>query len=155
MANPTAHKLTIDLPHCWVCGARFITHGGTAIVEHHHVIPQAAGGVDGPTVSICTEHHDKLHQIAVQMKASKPHFHYLQGEPQDRIQKLLYLANAVHNAFLVTKNDPNKAASVTLTLKANHKEMVDQLKTIYPRLKSREAIFLHALESLHSRHFGK
>lgn len=155
MGQPTKHLQTIVLEHCWVCQARFTEFGGSAVVEHHHVIPQAYGGTDGPTVSICDSHHSKLHLIAVSMKASKPYFSNLTGESPDRIKKILYLANAVYSAELATRNDPNKAASAMVTLNAKHKQMIDQLKSVHPRLKSREAVLLYALETLHAKHFIK
>lgn len=155
MSQPTNHEKTIALPHCWICGERFVEFGGTAVLEHHHVIPQAFGGTDGPTVSICDSHHTKLHSIAVQMKTSKPYTSFLQGETSERAKKVLYLAQAVYNAQQVTRDDPNKLASTMVKLNARHKRQLDQLKAVYPKLKSRDAILLHALEFLHSRHFMK
>ncbi len=153
MGQPSKHPSTILLPHCWVCEALFVAHGGTEIPEEHHVIPCAYGGTDGPTISLCDTHHSKLHRIAVALKASKPFFQILQGEDPGKSKKLLYMANAVYNAELATRNDPNKAASAVLSLNARHKNMIDKLKKIYPQAKSREAVLLVALEALHARHF--
>lgn len=155
MSQPTDHAKTIALEYCWICGERFVEFGGTAVLEHHHVIPQAFGGTDGPTVSICDSHHTKLHSIAVQMKAAKPYASFLKGETSERAKKVLYLATAVYNAQQVTRNDPNKLASAMVKLNARHKRQLDQLKAVYPNLRSREAVLLHALEFLHSRHFQK
>lgn len=153
MGQPTKHPQSIALDHCWICKVRFIEAGGTEQCHHHHVIPQAFGGTDGPTVSLCDSHHNKLHRIAVHLKSGKAYFPLLVGEPKENVQGLLYLANAVYNAELATRNDPNKSASAMVTLNARHKAMIDQLKTINPRLRSREAVLLCALESLHSKHF--
>ena len=109
--------------------------------------------MDGPTISLCDTHHSKLHRIAMALKASKPFFQILHGEDAERTKKLLYMANAVHNAELSTRNDPNKAASALLSLNARHKTMIDKLKRIYPKAKSREAIVLLALEAMYTRHF--
>ena len=153
MGTPTKHPQSISLPHCWICSARFIEAGGTEQCHHHHVIPQAFGGTDGPTVSLCDSHHNKLHRIAICLKSEKSYFSVITGEDSAHVQKLLYLANAVHNAELATRNDPNKAASAMVSLDARHKAMIDKLKTINPKLRSREAVLICALESLYARHF--
>lgn len=153
MGTPTKHPQTIVLDHCWICLARFLGDGGTEPREDHHVIPEAYGGRDGPTVTLCDSHHTKLHKIAVALKAKKSAYPLLTGECSTHREKLMYLANQVYNAELQTRNDPNKAASVALTLKAAHKNMVDQLRPIYPAAKSREALILIAIEALHRRHF--
>lgn len=153
MAKPSSDPRSIVLDHCWVCAAKFTDNGGTETREEHHIIPRAYGGEEGPTVTLCDTHHSKLHRIAVCLKTGKPFFNFLQGESPDRNKKLLYLANAVHNAELATRNDPNKAASAVLSLGARHKEMIEQLKKVYPQAKSREAIMLLALEHLHRKHF--
>jgi hypothetical protein len=153
MSKPSSHPSSIILDHCWVCQAKFLGSGGTEPKEEHHIIPRAYGGSDGPTVSVCDSHHHKLHDIALKLKSNKPFFEALKGESQEAIKKLLYLANAVYNAELATRNDPNKAASAMLLLNARHKSMIDTLKKIYPQAKSREAILLVALETLHAKHF--
>lgn len=153
MGKPSNHPSSIVLDHCWICSAKFTGNGGSAVREDHHVVPRAFGGVDGPTVTLCENHHGKLHRIAVALKAGKPYFENLQHEDIYKVKKLLYLANQVYNAELVMRNDPNKAASVMMTLNARHRGMVDSVKKIYPQAKSREAVFLLALEALYSKHF--
>jgi hypothetical protein len=155
MGQPTKHPQSIAWDRCWVCETRFVESGGTEQCHHHHVIPQAFGGTDGPTVSLCDSDHNRLHRIAVCLKGGKPYFTLITGEKPEAIKKLLYLANAVYNAELATRNDPNKAASAMVTLNARHKAMIDKLKSINPKLKSREAVLLCALESLYSKHFIK
>lgn len=151
MSEPSKHEKTIDLAYCWVCGLRFISAGGSEPVHHHHVVPRAYGGTEGPTVSICTNHHSKLHEIAKRLQYGKPFFDQTKGENQDVIKKLMYLAQTVFNAEQATRNDPNKAAVCTVTLNARHKLMIDKLKT--SGMKSRESILLHALEVLYKRNF--
>ncbi len=153
MGLPSKHPSSIVLDWCWVCNEKFVGRGGTSICEEHHIVPRAYGGTDGPTVSLCDTHHSKLHRIAVCLKTKKPFFEILRNEGPDTTKKLLYLANAVYNAELVTRNDPNKAASAILSLNAKHKEMIDRLRKVYPQAKSREALLLLALEALHARHF--
>lgn len=141
------------LDHCWICGARFVGHGGVEQREDHHVIPCAYGGVDGPTVTLCTTHHSKLHDIAVARKSGRDFQTSLLGETADATKHLLWLANQVYQAEQTMRDDPNKATSVTVTLNAKARQQVDQLKHVYPKARSREAVLLLALEHLHRKHF--
>lgn len=152
----TKHPMTIQLPHCWVCGGRFIDSQppGRMNREEHHVIPRAAGGVDGPTVSLCDRHHTALHRIAECLASTKPYHVYLQGESSEAQRKLMFLSTRAYNAFAATSNDPNKQAIVMLTLDAQRKQMVERLKKVYPKARSREAIFNLALHALYARHFN-
>jgi len=152
MAQPSKHSATINLPYCWVCGAKFQQHGGTENVEHHHVIPVNAGGVDGPTVSICDTDHTKAHHIAIALKGKKPYFTLIQGLPEERVKKLMYLATCIVNAELATKDDVNKSAMAVLTLDRRQKLMIDKLKSVY-NLSSREKVLALALEKLFNKHF--
>jgi len=152
----TNHPQTITLPCCWVCEKRFVDSKppGPAAREEHHVIPRAYGGVDGPTVSLCDTHHTALHMIARAMSAKKPYFVWTQHEPPVQKRKLMWLASRVYNAELVMKNDPNKATSVLIELNAQTQAMVDAVKRVYPQAKSREAVFLLALQRLYGAHFN-
>lgn len=149
----------MNIPHlifdyCWVCNAPFTdaVPPGKEIRHHHHMVPRAFGGVDGPQVSLCDGHHNKLHKIAVAWKGSKPHFMLVQGEIPEVVKKLEYLASIVYNAELQTRNDPNKQAAVMIHLNARQKQMIDRLKTVYSK-SSRPALLELALESLYRKHF--
>lgn len=146
------HPHSKILQHCWVCETRFVGHGGTEQRHDHHVFPRAYGGVDGPEVSVCDGHHSALHRIAEQLIHEKPYYQFLRGETPQRTQRLMYLATRIHEMYLITKNDPNKATSVSMVLNAKHKHMIDALKPVLG-VRSREAVLLKALETLHSRHF--
>ena len=152
MAEPSKHPATINLDRCWVCESRFIGFGGTESVEHHHVIPRNSGGTDGPTVSICDSDHTKAHHIAQAMKGKKSYFTFINNLPEERTKRLLYLAQMIVNAELVTKNDPNKSAVAVLTLDRQQKLMIDRLKSFY-NLSSREKVLSLALEKLYNKHF--
>lgn len=146
------HPKSAILPHCWVCHVKFVGHGGTEQRHDHHIFPRAYGGVDGPEVSICDGHHSTVHRIAEKMIREKSYHEFLRGEPQVQVQRLLYLATRIHQMYLLTENDPNKATSVSLVLTAKHKKMIDALKPV-TGVRSREAVLLKALELLYSRHF--
>jgi hypothetical protein len=146
---------SIYLPHCWVCGVRFTDSRppGPANREEHHIIPRQAGGSDGPTVSLCDGHHTCLHKIALCLKSKRPYFDLVTGESDDSKKKLYWLATTVFNAFEATKNDPNKQVMTLMSLDRRQQIMIDRLRGVYPRLKSREALINLALESLYKKHF--
>lgn len=140
------------LPHCWVCESRFVGDGGTEQRHDHHVFPRAYGGVDGPEVSVCDGHHSTIHRIAEKLIRENPHHQFLRGEPPVQVQRLMYLATRIHQMYLATKNDPNKATSVSMVLTARHKKMIDALKPVLG-VRSREAVLIKALETIYSRNF--
>jgi len=146
------------LPHCWVCGKRFLdsTPPGIAVKEIHHIVPQQAGGTDGPTVTLCNEHHDKAHRIALRLgaKKPKPYFDLLTGEPDMCRSRLLWLATVISNAFAAVANDPNKKINVVLVLTRKEQLIIDRLKKVYPSHKSRADIFMLALENLYRKTFA-
>lgn len=156
MSSATNHPKTILLDYCWICECKFVGFGGTEIRHDHHIVPRAYGGVDGPTVTICDTHHSKTHRLAESLMHNKQKDRYqlLLGEPAPQVKKLLYLADVIRNAWLATKNDPNKLAQVTLTLNRDQQLMVTKLKAIYPKAKSRNAILDIALQSLYNKHYA-
>lgn len=151
------HPNSIRLPYCWVCGLRFSdsTPPGPGNKEVHHIIPRQAGGSDGPTVTICDDHHTKLHKIALRLKSKKAYFDLIQGETDTSKHKLLWLATVAFNAFEAVKNDPNKKLYLLMSISKEQQLMIDRLKIVYPHLKSKEAIVSFALQSLYNKHHMK
>lgn len=152
MGSPSKDPRSIVLDCCWVCNARFVGNGGTEQRHDHHIFPQAYGGVDGPTVTLCDTHHSKVHRIAECLINEKTYHQWLKGELSGRPSKLLYLATRIHQMWLLVKDDPNKATSVALTLNAANQKMIDALKPVL-NVRSREAVLIKALETLYARHF--
>lgn len=110
---------TIELPYCWVCGIRFLETGGTdpaVIRNRHHVVPQANGGKDGPTVTLCSAHHDLLHAVAEQALSYKPFASMVQNLSIEAGSKILYLAGVVVNSTRAVQDDPNKRGQVSGTM---------------------------------------
>lgn len=151
-------KLARNLPACWVCYVRFndqFPNPGPGVREEHHIIPQAYGGADGPVVSLCDSHHSILHRVAEAITKNRPYQHLLGTHDQEQIKKLMFLATRVAAAELRTRNDPNKKAVIALTLDAQMKSQIDDLKKIYSnQTRSRAGILKIALHSLWSRHFS-
>lgn len=146
---------SMTLPHCWVCGTRFVDvpNPGPAMREEHHIIPQAYGGTDGPTVSLCDGHHTALHRIAVALKGGKPYQHFLGTYDPIQISKLLYLATRVQEAEERTRNDPNKRSSVAVTIDSDVRRKLQALAPLYPAAKGRAALIRTAINALYSSHF--
>lgn len=147
-----------NMQYCWVCGVRFndlTTNPGPANREEHHIIPRAYGGSDGPVVSLCDSHHTALHKMAVALASGKPYFQHLNGHSRDQQNKLLFLATRVRDAEAATRNDPNKKASVVLSLDAATASKLDALKKVYPQARSRAGVIKVAIDVLYNRTFLK
>lgn len=143
------------LDHCWVCSVRFTDARppGPANREDHHIIPRAAGGSDGPQVSLCENHHGKAHKIALRFSSNKPYFDLTTGEPDSAKLKLLWLASRIDAALKATSKDPNKKTMVILALDRKKQKQIEMLKQVYPQCKSRESIYDLALQALFRKHF--
>lgn len=87
------------------------------------------------------------------MSSGKPHFDLVTDETADQKQRLYWLASRVYNAFQLTNGDPNKKVMVIMTLDQKQQQMIETLRKIYPRAKSREALLNFALENLWRKHF--
>ncbi len=148
------HPQSVLLDHCWVCHRKFVFAGGTEQPHYHHIIPRAFGGTDGPEVSLCDTCHSTAHRIAEQLIKDKPYHQFLQGRDAGRQKHLMWLATRIHQSYLAVQNDPNKATSVSFTLKAADQKLIDDLKPIL-NVKSREAVILKCVALIHSRHFMK
>ena len=88
--------------------------GNGMTLHSHHVIPQAFGGANGPTVDLCSNDHNLLHSVALCMTGSKPYEQLLTGLVGNHKAQILWLASRVALAYEATKNDPNKRVSVTV-----------------------------------------
>lgn len=143
------------LEHCWVCELRFtdVVNPGPASREEHHIIPQAYGGSDGPTVSLCSNHHALLHTVAVMMKGNKSYHELLGGLTTSQQQKVMVLANYAYEAEQATRNDPNKQFLVSIVINRQQVDMIERLKKVYPKARSRQAVYALALEHLYRKTF--
>ena len=105
-----------NLNHCWVCD-------DVSSLHEHHIIPQAYGGVDGPTVTLCATCHNGVHHVAdgrVDMRPST-------WATQYRNSKGDWLVNAIIKARILASTSDNKQAKVILDLSANEAKMLDQI----------------------------
>lgn len=143
------------LDHCWVCGVRFNTANppGPATEERHHVIPVAAGGVDGPQFSLCSDHHNLLHRMAERLP-DKPFHDLIGGENYANLPRLKWLAYQAYNALAEAESDPNKHVKLVLQLDPELRRMVEALKGVVG-VGSRAKVARYAIRALYARHFTK
>lgn len=128
---------------------------GNGITLHrHHVIPQAFGGVNGPTVELCTNDHNLLHSVAVCMTGKKPYGHLIADLETEHKTQILWLASRVAIAYEATKNDPNKRVTVTVVLPAKLAKKLDDLMKIF-NVTSRPATIERLIRDAHSKNFLK
>lgn len=109
---------SIVLKHCWCCPA-------TTGLHQHHVIPQAYGGVDGPTVTVCGGCHTTVHTAA--LKA--PH-QWTALIPTANQDKFLQLIQIIYRARMATKNSPNKPMKMQLEFSVERTKKIRQLKAL-------------------------
>lgn len=106
-----------NLDHCWVCT-------DTSSLHEHHIIPQAYGGVDGPTVTLCATCHNGVHHVADGREEMKP----TSWSIQERLSRGMGLVNAIVHARILASKSTNKRVIVTLELSANEATMLDRIK---------------------------
>lgn len=141
---------------CWVCEKKFPEFGGTQhdlVQEFHHIIPRAYGGLDGPTVSLCSGHHTTLHDIATRLISGRPYYEFLTKDPLVD-KRLLYLATRVQTAHATFSKDPNKRLMMVASITKDEASMMEALYTKY-NVRSREALFHHILKEAYDRHFPR
>lgn len=124
---------TLKLPYCWVCEGRFVQDGGedaSLLKNEHHVIPRACGGTSGPTVTLCSAHHDLLHALAVAVEqgADLKQNELTFGLPDDWCMRLEYLAHVVYTAEKATQNNPNRRFLLTVELPPVYRNRVRLLQ---------------------------
>ncbi len=137
------------LPHCWVCGARFVTSvpPGPALEERHHLFPRNAGGTDGPVVSLCDTHHTKAHKVAKAIQGKRDFSNILLGETAESAKKIIWIASLIVRAEALTAGDPNKAKKVVLPIAVNEERQLEYLKQRF-NLNSSAAVYQLALSRL-------
>lgn len=153
-------KETLVLPCCWVCRKLFIDSRGTdpsIIREEHHPVPRAYGGLNGPTVSVCSGHHGALHAIADKMIAAdsiEPQYfmELITGMDYEPRMRLLYLAKVVYGAWRATKDDPNKRSQVSAVLTGEQTRKLAQLTSFYG-LSSNQKTLAVLIEQDYARNF--
>ena len=140
---------------CWVCGPD--TQLKTK--HSHHVVPRAFGGVDGPTVTICTHHHGLIHKVADACWKSKKHHLIIgmllaAGETQESVDYSRYLVEVIIRSRIAHQNDPNKHSGFGMSFDPNTAKMIDEIKSNLS-LRSKQDVIVSAIHSFHHQLFGK
>lgn len=105
-----------NLDHCWVCT-------DSSSLHEHHIIPQAYGGVDGPTVTLCATCHNGVHHVADGREEMKP----TSWNTKEKLGKGQWLVSAIVQARILASTSTNKRVIVTLELSANEATMLDRV----------------------------
>ena len=126
--------------------------GGSTPGHSHHIIPQAFGGANGPTVDLCTADHNLLHAIGLRMTAGKPYADLTIGLGSKRKSAILWLASKVALAYEATQDDPNKRVQLNMVVSAKKAGKLDELMKIF-NVSSRQAALERLIDEAHRRHF--
>lgn len=140
---------SIVLDHCWICLSKFDANTKCHV---HHIVPRAYGGTDGPTVTLCSNHHTALHEIALRLWSKRSYYSLLTGD-SEQDKRLLFLASRAYNARLLVHKDPNKRRILVLNPSNAFTLKLDKLKTVYGSRIGRERIIELAVERLYKQHF--
>lgn len=160
MQSPISDNNPLDqfskrLPFCWICVNALSDSGGQPhyVRNEHHIIPQAYGGVDGPTVSLCSSHHDLLHLIALRLISGKGHDDLIEGLSTSENQRIHYLASRIKLASDFSKNDPNKKVIVSFKLSSQINKQLSEIAKF--KNSSKEKIIKALIQESHRHLFPR
>jgi hypothetical protein len=133
---------SIILPHCWVCRS---TDGK----NHHHVIPQAYGGVNGPQVTLCATHHTLIHTQALKRPDTwKPHL--VKNHNAVQVEQLLQLIGLIHKARAATANT-EKPIQVQHKFTKTRSRQIRELKVLLG-CNSITSVLERCVDIIHAQH---
>lgn len=136
---------TLLLDHCWLCGVPKLS----SATEEHHLVPRCYGGERGPTVTLCSSCHSRVHEAAESLYKGNP---LVPFPEQDRRERCLYLATVIVNArlFLERAGDPNKRVVFSTFFDAEtHNTLVKLTKHLNI---SQKKVIVFALKELAKKH---
>lgn len=154
------------LPYCWVCKRAFIDTTGTdpsVIRNEHHVVPRMAGGTNGPTISVCSSHHDLLHLVAEKASAMSKVKQsvsdvaldirdLLQGLTPQQRSRVIYLAYVVTRSFVLSEGDPNRKLQASFVYTADVMSKLDALKKVHG-VSNRQKLVEKLIRQDYAKHF--
>lgn len=106
---------------CQICDAEVVKS------HLHHVIPRAYGGESGPTVELCSNHHNMIHDIATAIIYGRTDDVLNRGRwrnPDER-GRALRLVEAIVRA---QRSRGSQQYKVTLTLDQESRKILERLK---------------------------
>ena len=106
LSRPNTVPLVESNSPCRVCDR------SESVMNEHHVIPQACGGAEGPTVILCPTCHDTLHAHALHLvtamktnRRAKPRLFWKMAEHELKAQPLV---EAIVRAFLTMRPEDSR-----------------------------------------------
>lgn len=136
---------TLLLDRCWLCDAP----KSATKTEEHHLVPRCYGGEKGPTVTLCSSCHSRVHDAANALYKGNPLVPYASQAQRERC---LYLATVIVNSRVAIEqvDDPNKRSVFTTWLDGEtHTTLVRLTKHLGINQKK---VFLLALKELAKKH---
>lgn len=115
----TAHEVTDG---CWCCSTEEGSH------HSHHIVPQNAGGKDGPRVLLCTPCHEGVHDVA-KKKMEIVEYNQLDHAKQywqtpEAINRAGFLAQLILRSEELTKDSANKTIGMSLKLSGEENQIL-------------------------------
>jgi hypothetical protein len=105
----------------------------TDSVNNHHVIPQAAGGTDGPTIDICANCHDAVHAeisrlLRIYRKEGRVGTINWSPRTRDEYRIAEHVILTGVKGILDFENSPNKQYKITITVSRDMHRKIVSLK---------------------------
>lgn len=100
---------------CFICGVK------TNIIEYHHLVPQAAGGKNLPTIPLCSNCHSGIHRVAAQAISKNPNQKQYFTDAQ--MIKARPIIETIIISFKRAKENPDKSQIMNLMLKPERRLM--------------------------------
>lgn len=151
---------TLKLDHCWVCHCK--ESDGNKL-HSHHVVPRNSGGSGGPTVTLCSSHHNGIHDAALSCYSKSGGSEkyrkmntWLEMLPEvaQAHERFYYLVDVIIRARHATTEDKNKRATVVTSLSGADNKLLnnlcDQLSAGGQRMTKSECM-LYAMRMLAAR----
>lgn len=136
---------------------------GICPVEHtsknsHHIVPQAAGGTDGPTIDICANCHDAVHAeisriLKVYRKEGRIGTVLWKPKHPDEYQIAEFVILTGVKGILDFENSPDKMYKITVSVSADvHKKLISlkrvlKVKSLPETLRACITIVLNRLQA--------
>lgn len=98
-------------------------------MHEHHVIPQAYGGVNGPTVILCPDHHNEVHKIALAVIVAARSGKRVEPRMPPSVVKKKIFSQLVQAIVVAALKSPVREYTLPLKLNQEQRQLLGLLKT--------------------------